>query len=169
MENQIYAEVFRPCFISEEDFEDGYKKSIFWTEEKFMSKYKEHKAALSHIAECAKIYILKNWEGVDDWTDLDVKITHGPTGKSTHYYKCEDYDVPTPDATDGEGSLISNIFEEIRAKRKKNEKIVNSVSKIVLDPTDGDFSITVNGGEEHWWIQDEAIIIIADYIENKLS
>ena len=39
---------------------------------------------------------------------------------------------------------------------------------MVLDPTDGDFSITING-KEHWWIQDEAVIIIADYIEKKLK
>jgi hypothetical protein len=35
-------------------------------------------------------------------------------------------------------------------------------------PTDGDFSVTINGNE-HWWIQDEAVIIIADYIEKQLK
>jgi D-tyrosyl-tRNA(Tyr) deacylase len=39
---------------------------------------------------------------------------------------------------------------------------------VVLDPTDGDFSVTINGNE-HWWIQDEAVIIIADYIEKQLK
>ena len=39
---------------------------------------------------------------------------------------------------------------------------------MVLDPSDGDFSLTING-KEHWWIQDEAVIIIANYIENQLK
>jgi hypothetical protein len=38
------------------------------------------------------------------------------------------------------------------------------LNDVVLDPTDGDFSVTING-KEHWWIEDSAIIKIADYIE----
>jgi hypothetical protein len=39
----------------------------------------------------------------------------------------------------------------------------------VLDPTDGDFSIVINETDDHWWIGDEEIIVIADYIETHLK
>ena len=51
-------------------------------------------------------------------------------------------------------------------KRKQNPVVI--INEVVLDPTDGDFSVTINGNE-HWWIQDEAVIIIADYIEKQLK
>ena len=53
-------------------------------------------------------------------------------------------------------------------KKKRNQNPVLTINNVVLDPTDGDFSITING-KEHWWIQDEAVIIIADYIEKRLK
>ena len=52
---------------------------------------------------------------------------------------------------------------------KERHNPIREFNSVVLDPTDGDFSITVNGNEEHWWIQDKAIIIIADFIEQKLK
>ena len=53
-------------------------------------------------------------------------------------------------------------------ERKEKHNPVKSIDRVVLDPSDGDFSLTING-KEHWWIQDEAVIIIADYIENQLK
>ena len=44
------------------------------------------------------------------------------------------------------------------------QRPVESVTEPVLDPSDGDFSITING-RDHMWINDEAVVIIADYIE----
>jgi hypothetical protein len=43
-----------------------------------------------------------------------------------------------------------------------------SLTGVVLDPTDGDFSLTVNG-KNHLWIDDESVIVIADYIEKSLK
>jgi hypothetical protein len=54
-----------------------------------------------------------------------------------------------------------------REKEKHNP--ILEFNEVVLDPTDGDFSITVNGDQAHWWIQDEAVILIADYIEKQLN
>lgn len=58
-----------------------------------------------------------------------------------------------------------------RMEEKDHEKHnpIVSVNEVVLDPTDGDFSITINGTNEHWWIGDEEVIIIADYIEQQLK
>jgi len=160
-ERQIPGEFGRPVFMSEEEFEEGYKRSIFWTDSKFMDEYRKHMAGMSHVAECAKIYIYKNWEKVQDWSGLEVIVIHGPSGEATEYYNHEHYLVP-------KNSIISDIFEEMERERKEKHNPVKSIDRVVLDPSDGDFSLTING-KEHWWIQDEAVIIIADYIENQLK
>jgi hypothetical protein len=40
---------------------------------------------------------------------------------------------------------------------------------VILDPTDGDFSVTINGDKNHWWIHDEEVIVIANYIEETIK
>lgn len=178
---QIHGDLFSPVFMTEEEFEDGYKRSIFWTDSKFMDEYRKHMAGMSHVAECAKIYIYKNWEKVQDWSGLNVIVVHGPTGEATEYYN---HDLYLKRLSEGRkkkaekrglsklpkssNHSISKILEEIDRERQEKHNPIRSVERVVLDPSDGDFSLTING-EEHWWIQDEAVIIIADYIEKQLK
>ncbi len=162
---QIIGEVFRPCFMTEKDFENGYRKSEFWTEKNFMETYREHMVAMGHVAECAKIYIYNNWEKITDWTGLDVIVKHGPTGELTEYYNY----VPRNSTARGVRSdTVRDFFAEMEERDKLKHNPIRVLEKVVLDPTDGYFSLTING-KEHWWIQDEAVIIIADYIEQKLA
>jgi hypothetical protein len=147
-----------------------------------MDEYRKHMAGMSHVAECAKIYIYKNWEKVQDWSALEVIVIHGPTGEATEYYNHEHYLSLQEDRKKkreerakkrgldkvSKNSIISDIFEEMERGRKEKHNPVKSIDRVVLDPSDGDFSLTING-KEHWWIQDEAVIIIANYIENQLK
>ena len=179
---QIPGEFGRAVFMSEEEFEEGYKRSIFWTDSKFMDEYRKHMAGMSHVAECAKIYIYKNWEKVQDWSALEVIVIHGPSGEATEYYNHEHYLSLQEDRKKkreerakkrglnkvSKNSIIDDIFEEMEREKKEKHNPVKSIDRVVLDPTDGDFSLTING-KEHWWIQDEAVIIIADYIEKQLK
>ena len=64
----------------------------------------------------------------------------------------------------GRGKIFQDYFES----RKAGHNPIIEVSDVVLDPTDGDFSITINGAE-YWWIDQESIIIIASYIEKQIS
>lgn len=164
---QILGEVFTPVFMTEDEFEKGYKESIFWTDKDFMSEYRKHIAAMSHVSECAKIYILKNWTKVKDWSELDAVIVHGPSGKMTEYYNYVPREINN-DHKIKEGAY-SNLLKEIDEENKLKHNPIREFNEVILDPTDGDFSVTVNGNEEHWWIQDEAVIIIADYIEQQLK
>ena len=66
-------------------------------------------------------------------------------------------------------SIIDNLLEQDYVRKKSLHNPIVTIDEVVLDPTDGDFSITVNGGKEHWWIGDEEVILIADYIEEKLK
>ena len=161
--NLIHGSVMSPCFMTEEEFEEGYKSSIFYVNKEFRSEYEKHIAAMEHIANIAKSYIFKNWKLVKDWTDLEVVVIHGPTGESTYYYSYKERI-----RRKNYGGLSSDLFMKWdRAKKRKQNPVV-IMNEVVLDPTDGDFSVTING-KEHWWIQDEAIIIIADYIEKQLK
>lgn len=181
---QIHGELFSPCFMTEKEYEDAYKNSIFYVEKDFMSEYRKHLAALPHVASVAKSYILNNWKKITNWDNLDVIIIHGPTGEWTEYYNNEK-DLPLLEEEEPSEAkkkflaLVSkekpernSIFERFQKKWDKENKLrhnpIKTIDDVVLDPTDGDFSITVNG-KEHWWIQDEAVIIIADYIENQLK
>ena len=164
--------------MTEEEFEKGYRNSIFWTDKDFFNEYRKHMAAMSHVAECAKIFILKNWEKVTDWSDLEVIITHGPTGESTDYYNHEKHAKRTERRKERQKKTdksarelpesLRKIYLEMEEKDRARHNPIQSITNVVLDPTDGDFSLTVNG-KEHWWIQDEAVIIIANYIENRLK
>ena len=159
----IHGELFRRCFPTVEDFENGYKSSLFYVEKDYMQEYRKHLAALDHIANIAKSYILNNWKSVEDWSDLDVKIRAGNTGKVTHYYKYVDRG-----GWNIRNEKVAEVFERWAREEEANQNPILVFNDVVLDPTDGDFSVTIND-TEHWWIDDESIIIIADYIETTLG
>lgn len=164
-DNQIPGEIFSPVFMSEEEFENGYKNSIFYVEKDYYKEYSKHIAAMQHIANVAKSYILKNWKKVTDWSGLNVTLIHGSTGKETEYFNY----VPHKPSQKGSSKTWDKIMSSIDESDKLRHNPITEFNEVILDPTDGDFSITVNKDQEHWWIQDEAVIIIADYIENFLK
>ena len=161
--NLIHGSIMSPCFMTEEEFEEGYKESIFYVDKEFKDEYQKHLAAMGHIANIAKSYIHKNWKLVKDWSDLEVVVIHGPTGESTYYYAYKER-IRRRDYV----GVASEIFMKFDKEKKRKQNSVVIINEVVLDPTDGDFSVTING-KEHWWIQDEAVIIIADYIEKQLK
>ena len=58
------------------------------------------------------------------------------------------------------------VFAEESDKEKHNP--IQVINEFVLDPTDGDFSVTIND-QELWMINEEAIIEIANWIEEQLN
>jgi hypothetical protein len=160
----IPGTIFSPCFMTEEEYEEGYKQSVFYVEKDYMEEYRKHMVAMEHIANIAKTYILKNWKGVTDWSGLEVTITHGPTGEKTEYYNYVE-----SDRSGKMSETMRKVFERIDERNRAKHNPIREFNEVVLDPTDGDFSITVNGDVQHWWISDDEVIIIADYIEKQLS
>jgi hypothetical protein len=184
--NQINPVLFSPCFTTEEDFEAAYKTSVFYVEGEYMNEYQKHIAAMGHIANMAKVYILKNWKSVTDWSGLDMKITHGPSGEVTEYYNHEkalqreaerkkyNEERARERAESGkkpitESTYFKKHFKEMLQKNAEKHNPILEFTEVVLDPTDGDFSVTINGDKNYWWIHDEEVIIIADYIEKHLK
>ena len=177
-DNQIPGMIFRPCFMTEEEFEQGMRTTDAWTEEGFLDAYRKYMVFMGLVADCAKIYILKNYGAVKSWKDLDVKVKHGPTGKVADYYnhekrvekitKRKEKIESSKGAREHRSKILDDMLKRIEKKNRKRHNPISSLTEVVLDPTDGDFSLTINGNQ-HWWIGDEEIIIIADYIENQLK
>lgn len=162
-DDQIHGELMTPCFTTEADFEAGYKESPFYVEGDYLAEYRKHMIAMSHIANVAKSYILNNWQRITDWSNLEVTLRHGLTGDTATYYLYR----PLSDIVSSNEN-IKSLFEEVDAENKKRHNPISTVSDVVLDPTDGDFSITVND-TPYWWLEDQSVIIIADYIEKQLT
>ena len=180
--NNVIGPVFTSCFMTEAEYEEAYKKSDFYVEKNYMEEYRKHIVAMSHVASIAKSYILNNWKKVSDWSGLDVKITHGPTGEVTEYYnhdkalqreeerkKYNEERAKAKGKTFRESPTFRKFFENMLKEDEAKHNPILEITEVVLDPTDGDFSITINGDKEHWWIHDEEVIVIADYIEKQLG
>jgi hypothetical protein len=150
--------VFRPCSTTEEDNERVMRSSKYWADSEFYKKYQEHCCAMELIAESAKIYILNNYKKVEDWSNLDVKIVDN-TGNETHYYKYE--------GNKGWNRRMKAVSQMLK-RREENQNPIETLTDVVLDTTDGDFSLTING-RDHLWIDDDSVISIADYIERTLN
>lgn len=76
------------------------------------------------------------------------------------YYKYE----PGPEIT-GTG-IIADTFRDFEEWNRDHQMPITQFSNPVLDPSDGDLSVTING-RDHLWIDDNAVIAIAHYIENQ--
>jgi hypothetical protein len=160
--SQIHGMMMYPCSLNEEDHEKTWKQSDFYTEKDFMEEYRKHMVAMQHVAECAKIYILKNWESVKDWKDLNV-IIRDNSGKDTEYFNHK-----KEERTRKGSKVWEEMLKRIEERDKEKHNPITSLTRVVLDTTDGDFSLTING-KDHLWINDESVIVIADFIEKTLS
>lgn len=171
--------------MSEEENKNLWQSSEFWTEKGFLEEYRKHRTAMQHVAECAKIYIMENWQKVDDWTGLNLVIkckqgrfefynyTPKLYGKRSEEDRVLEFDegggnTEKDKARKVESSIFNKIMKKIDEESKDKHNPIKEIKGFVLDPTDGDFSVTING-QELWWINEEAVIEIANWIEKKLN
>ena len=155
---QLFGMLMRPCSLTEKENEKVIFSSGYAVKKDFRKNYENHIAAMQIVAESAKIYILNNWKKVKDWSNLNISIVDN-TGKETHYYKYVERA-----GFKNMGDRYNKRREEREKERKKNQNPVKKISGVVLDTSDGDFSLTINR-KDHLWIDDESVIILADYIE----
>lgn len=167
--NNIYGLMLRPSSSTDEENDETWHSSVYSTRTDFLKEYQNHMAAMEIVAGCAKIYITKNWEKITDWSELDVVIEDN-TKESTDYYHYVKSTRRTPKTKDGThtSSVLDNLFSRIDEDNKKRHNPIKTITDVILDISDGDFSLTING-KSHLWISDESVIIIADYIEEKLK
>ena len=103
----------------------------------------------------------ENHKKIEDWSDLEV-IIEDNSDIDTEYYNWKEF--KHRDSV----NVINNILRDHNDRRKTCHNPVVTLTDCVLDPSDGDFSITINS-KDHNWISDDSAIIIADYIEKQLK
>lgn len=166
--NEIYGMMMRPVSTNAEDNEKTVQSSVYSVKEHFYNSYRHHIAAMQIVAECAKVYITKNWEQVKDWSDLEVIMEDANTPKDKEF---ADYFKYVGKSKENSKRWNSDVMSKFLEKKDEEDKLrhnpILKVEGVVLDPTDGDFSLTVNG-RNHMWISDSTVVIIADYIEQQL-
>lgn len=153
-----------PSSLNQRDHE----KTIFSAKEAiksdFRKTYQNHIGILQVIAESAKIFILNNYKKVRNWSDLEISIVDN-SGKETFYYNHKEEKVKLKNIRSG---YYSKRVNSLLNRRKKWHNPVKKVSDVVLDTSDGDFSLDING-KPHLWIDKESVIVLADYIEKSIN
>lgn len=168
------GEMFRISSATVEDFTERLQDTEGFIQGDFMEQYRLHIIMKQNIARAAKVFLINNWTKVTDWTMLDVVIhdKNKKNKKKTRYYN----HVPQPSgapeeetgASNEDKSIFAQVMEDVHAWQAKKHNPVVSITEMILDPTDEDFSVTING-KEHWWIDDDSVIILADYAEQQLK
>jgi hypothetical protein len=109
--------------------------------ENLTEKYYDLKGDTNRIIWEMKFYIFNHYRTID-FSNFSGQIVSG-------YNNNECIFSPEP----------IKLFDAYLANYDK----VESVSNVVLDECDGDFTVTING-IEYWWILDDSVVELYDYI-----
>lgn len=120
---EIYGLLMRPSSTTLEDNEKVMRSSKCFTDADFLKKYTYHISANEIIAESAKIFILKNYKKIKDWSGLKVDILDN-TGKLTRYYTYDDK---------GWNMKLAYI-RKLLARDKKNQNPVKKYPRLYWTP-----------------------------------
>lgn len=157
----------RPSASTVEGHERIFQSSDYSVKTDFYKNYSNHIAAMQIVAGCAKHYILNNYKKIIDWSNLDV-IIEDNSGNPTEYFNYKERPKRKKVVGKGSSEYMSKTLERFFKEDKEKHNPITSLTDVVLDSTDGDFSLTING-KDHNWISDDSVIIIADYIEKELN
>jgi hypothetical protein len=174
--------MLRRVFLEEGEYKKHWQSSIFWVEGDYKKEYHKYQEAMHHIAEFAKMYILENYKKVEDWSELDLKIRHNLDGTVVEFYNHYKKPVPPKEPSENmkrfmklvspekpkRSKIIQDALDKIEEENQSKHNPIVSFDEAVLDTSDGDFSVKING-QDFYWINDEPIIEIADYIEKYLN
>ena len=142
---------FVPVFLEEKDRED-WVNSLVQQYPTFSEWYDE--LTKSHNTLIGKIswFIYKNWEKVTDWKDYRVELNEKEYGGEI-WPICEQF-----------SKTNRAVFKRMNAKIIPIKSI-----KITYDTADGDVSVECNDDGNWDFLNDEQIISLGLYIENKLN
>lgn len=155
---------FNPVFMKEEDYINNVKSSELYTDNNFMKLYYKYRYAPDEIVNSAIIYILDNYKKITDWSELEFIVYDNKEKEYVEYFNKYLHNSKGM-ITD----YLNKIHDELGYPNKEQRhNPIESITKPVLDPTDGDFSITIND-RPIYWLSGDVIIKIADYIENNIK
>lgn len=154
-----------PVLQSYMEYKEYVKSFDEYTSSNFYDLYATKYQKVWELVESAKIYIVENWQKIEDWSELEfiLDCVNHPHAIEFYNYDKHDHSIFTSDDSD-----VNKIYKNVNDRLKKKHNPVKSIDNVILDPTNGDFSITVNGTDYNW-IGEEPIIEMAHYIELKLN
>ena len=113
--------------------------------------------AHNSLISAAKIYIIDNYKRITDYSDLHLMLRSGATGFKFYF-----------GPKSGRGISKSSIITEILKELDDQTIVIEKFDEAIYDWSDGDFSVVFNEVSYNW-IDDESVINIASYIEEKLG
>ena len=164
--NDIPGLLFRDCYMDLEGYDHGWHSSDYSVRSNFYETYRNHIAAKQIVAGCAKLYILENYKRVKDWSNLELIIDEGDT--VFDYYNFKERSRRSIKGNSEEKTALDRIMDDINAKNQIRHNPVTSFEDVVLDFSDSDFSVTING-TQHIRLSDDEVIVIAGYVEDQLK
>lgn len=145
----------------EEDVLNSIRNSEKYKAGNFGKTYISAFAELRRVVEAAKIYVLDNYQKVDDYRDLHLMLT-------CVNHKGKVYFGPKSKRPKKKKGEKESVFDRMIKEIDKETIEVKTFDKAVYDWTDGDFSVVLNGIDYNW-IDSNSIVEIAVHIENKLK
>lgn len=131
----------------------------------FLSEFNRHIDAMRAVSECAKVYIDDHWRLIEDWTDLNI-IIDDLSGETVEYYNYKE--DPRLSKTIDNELIKVGFLTKIDGRNKAKHNPILRMDDIRLDYGTGFLTVIING-RVHEGIEDEAIVLIADFIERQLS
>ena len=151
-----------PIFSDDEKYKEYYTNVLdgLYTKD-FYSHANDLSDRYSILVNCAKIYICDNYEKIKDWSKINLNIRDNKpkdsTSKQPNHGKMFFHTNRKWNS-----DIINKIFENM------DSKPVETITDVIMDWSDGDFSLSING-LEFWWISDSVVLDIASYIEHELN
>ena len=146
---------------SEQEVLDNLRATEKYKSGEFRKNYIQFSAEVRRTIEAAKIYILDNYQKIEDYSDLSL-ILRCANHEGTKYFGKKR--IKRRGKKNGKNTILSDLIEDM--EREKIE--ISKFDSAVYDWSDGDFSVVFNGISYNW-IDGESIIDIASYIESRLK
>lgn len=143
---------------NEENILDVIRESNKYKDGNFYGNYHKLSSELRSVLECAKIYILDNYNKIEDYSDLSLTLRCANHENAVYFGKKMELKT----------KKRIKIFDEIMEDLNNRTIKIISFDSVVWDWSDGDFSVTLNGVDYNW-IDSRSIIDIAEYIEERLK
>jgi hypothetical protein len=140
----------------EEEVLNSIRNSKKYKDKSFGIAYYSAVSEMRKIVAAAKIYILDNYQKIQDYSDLSLMMRCA-NHKGTIYIGKKNKERKFP------SEILANVMKEIEEKTIQVDKF----DLAVYDWSDGDFSVVFNGVSYNW-IDSDSIISIANHIENEL-
>lgn len=136
---------------------DHIRSTKEYSDMNFRDNHSKLWAAHNYLISAAKIYVIDNYKSIDDYSELDLILRSGATGEKFYF-------GPKRNRVVSRSEILTEILKDLDSVTIP----IETFDQAIYDWSDGDFSVVFNGVSYNW-IDDDSVINIASYIEEKLG